>query len=205
MSQIDMLISYTNDALERSGALVSLNLVGAEKVDYLETNALTDLVRLYDPNDGHMDRVHDRRDALGADLVFLLGPDYRQGRALLGGAFATGYGNLVLFAHEVGHNFGVSHERYQDGVAGYSHGFTTEGCVRTIMSYGVECFDPGRFSSPSYALYASPWRYSILDGRALGVTRFAKERGVRGAADAVLTLNRNRHWVANFRPSRGGE
>ena len=73
LSIVDMSIAYTNDAFERSGAFVSLRLVGAEKVDYQELDGfLTDLGRLRDPDDGHMDGVHDQRDALGADLVYLL-------------------------------------------------------------------------------------------------------------------------------------
>ena len=69
---IDLGIAYTNDAFERSGAFVSLNLVGAERIGYDESgNASMDLARLVDPSDGHMDAVHGRRDALGADLVSL--------------------------------------------------------------------------------------------------------------------------------------
>ena len=69
-AQIELGIAYTNDAFERSGALVSLNLVGAEPVpDYEESDS--DLRRLADPDDGHMDAIHRWRDALGADLVSL--------------------------------------------------------------------------------------------------------------------------------------
>ena len=74
-AEIELGIAYTNDAFERSGAFVSLNLVGAEPVtDYEEPESdtiPTDLRRLMDPADGHMDGVHSRRDALGADLVSL--------------------------------------------------------------------------------------------------------------------------------------
>ena len=72
LSRIELLISYTNDALERSGAFVALNLVGAEKVDYVETDSATDISRLRDSDDGHMDGIHEERDALGADLVYML-------------------------------------------------------------------------------------------------------------------------------------
>ena len=202
LSAIDMAVAHTNDAFGRSGAFVSLNLVGAEKVDYSEVTGDihgTNLGRLTDPDDGHMDGIHDRRNALGADLVYLLTAEGK-GRAWLGGSFAAGGGSYGIFAHEVGHNFGLRHERYQSVPAGYKNGFTTRDCSQTIMSYGREC-------GPSLWIpfYASPWRYSPRGGRALGVSRFSKERGARGPADAVLALNRNRHFVANFRPSRNGE
>ena len=202
--QIDYLIAWANDAFERSGALVSLNLVGAEKVDYAEVDSTTDLIRLAGSDDGYMDGVHDRRDVLGADLIYLLTGRYG-GRAIGSGAFSIGGGGLspVVFAHEIGHNFGISHERVEASTAAtraYEHGFTTESCRRTIMSYGVgEC--PYTMRRP---VYASPWRYDFGDGRPLGVTRFSKVRGAGGPADAVLTLNRNRPRVVNYRPSRDG-
>ena len=212
LSQIDMFVSYTNDALGRSGAFISLNLVGAEKVDYLE-NGDTDIERLANPDDGHMDGIHDRRNALGADLVFLLRARLEgtvSGRAQLGGPFAAGVLNARTFAHEIGHNFGIRHERHQaasDALLGsYRNGFTTRDCYATILSYNAACRVTGSLEARSMGLpfYASPWRYDY-GGSALGVTRFSKERGARGPADAVLTLNRNRHRVANFRPSRNGE
>ena len=205
LSAIDMAVAYTNDAFERSGAFVSLSLVGAEKVDYLEVTEdfhATDLNRLAVPDDGYMDDIHDRRDALGADLIYLL-TARGGGRAFTDSGFATG--GYTVFAHEVGHNFRILHERHEftggTSLVGYRHGFTTRDCLPTIMSYGQEC---GR-SRPQIPFYASPWRYSPRGGRALGVSRFSKERGARGPADAVLALNRNRHGVANFRPSRNGD
>ena len=210
LSRISHLVAYTNDAFERSGAFVALNLVGAEQVDYLETDSgdwfvdsATDLRRLIVPDDGHMDDVHDRRNALGADLVYLL-TRRAGGRASYSG-FTTGSGTAWVFAHEVGHVFGVAHDRYESGVLAYQHGFTTlttGRCVQTIMSYNTDC---DVIVGISWPMYASPWRYSPRFGLPLGVPRFSKERGTRGPADAVLTLNRNRHRVANFLPTRAGE
>ena len=196
LSVVDLMLASTNDAFERSGALVSLNLVGAERVDYSEVDASTDIGRLVDPDDGHMDEVHDRRDVLGADLVHLQA-EVHGGRAS-GSAFSVN-----AFAHEVGHNFGIQHDRGEFfgsfGVGNYDFGFTTASCTHTIMSYRTRCtvFKHG----PPF--YGSPWRYGVT-GRALGVSRFSKERGLHGPADAVLTLNRNRHRLANLRPSRDG-
>lgn len=206
LSRIEMLVAYANDAFERSGAFVSLRLVGAEQVDYTEADSgdwwldsQTDLTRLRDPDDGHMDGVHQRRDALGADIVNLL---HSRGGGLAGSSFSISAGHVWVFAHEIGHNFGLKHDRFDGGMAGYRHGFTTRSCDRTIMSYANKCDGLLTFTLSSFPFYASPWLYSPLDGHAFGVDRFSKVRGARGPADAVLTLNRNRHRVANLRPSR---
>ena len=221
LSKVEMLIAYTNDAFERSGALISLALVGAEKVDYLEDDFYVDVQRLVDTDDGHMDSVHDRRNELGADLVHLLttvdSDTLRRGGVAQGdfslnftsdfreapsNYFLEGHSNFIT-AHEIGHNFGILHDRYEVstglGLRAYQHGFATRSCHVTIMSYFTSCRRGSRGYQP---VFASPWRYSLRGGRALGVTRFSKERGPRGPADAVLTLNRNRHAVANGRPSR---
>ena len=207
LSRIDMLIAFANDAFDRSGVFVSLNLVGAEELEYSEadTGLYTDIDRLQNPDDGHMDRVHDLRNSLGADLVYLL-TRRGGGVATLGAGFAVGGASGFTVAHEVGHNFDLQHERneFRFTIAGsYNHGFTTEGCTRTIMSYGAACRGLGGHTW-RMPFYASPWRYRPGTGRTLGVARFSKERGARGPADAVLSLNRNRHRVANLRPSRSG-
>ena len=201
--QIDMMVAYANDALERSGAFVTFNLVGAEKVDYVEAeHHFIDLGRLADPDDGHMDHVHDLRDVLGADLVYLL---FGVHAAANGGAFSVGDDNGLTLAHEFGHAFGIGHERIESfvGLRSYRHGFTTENCEGTIMSYSLECSQ--RFRFRELPLYASPWRYSRRDGSPLGITRYSKKRGTSGPADAVLTLNRNRHRIANLRQSHSGD
>ena len=217
LAQIDQHIAYTNDAFDRSGASVTLSLVGTEKVDDHSTDiGMTDILRrLQDPDDGYMDRVHDRRDTLGADLVYLLLARLSDfpgigGVGSLRGAFSVGlHDDSFVFAHEVGHNFGIAHERREYDLNrhrprpqppnGYAHGFTTENCTVTIMSYGGECPNMVRGWLP---FYASPWRYDPGSGLALGVSRLSDVRGFRGPADAVRALNRNRHRVANFRPSR---
>ena len=192
-------IAVANDAFERSGAFILLNLVGLERVDH-EVSTHDD-----DSSVLRTSRVGALRNRFGADLVHaIVGCCF--GAAIGDGLSYLTYGSDVIFiAHEVGHSFGIKHERNEfrsiGGPLDYRHGFTTGGCDQTIMSYGTECRDRGwTFVRPPF--FASPWRYNPGDGLALGVTRFAKERGARGPADAVLTLNRNRHRVANYRPSR---
>ena len=213
-SRIDMAIAYTNDAFERSGAFVSLNLVGAERVDYEEApgdfvaRSATDLGRLIEPADGHADRVHALRDTLGADLVSLVSGD-GGGRAQIEGAFSVVDGSSYVFAHEIGHNLGIRHDRGDNanGPRSYEHGSvapsSSRPCWLTIMSYRNRCVARGGgHVSQIVPFYSSPWRYHSVDGTVLGVSRFSTERGPDGPADAVLTLNRTRHTIANLRPSR---
>ena len=215
-SQIGLAIAYTNDALERSGALVSFNVVGTERVDYEESDHADSLIagsidieRLSNRADGYMDSVHGLRDALGADLVSLaVAGSGRRGRGELGGPFSVATNSPFVFAHEAGHNMGLLHDRGDNllGPRSYEHGFvaprSSRPCWLTIMSYGNRCFARGGHLSQRVPFYSSPWRYHSVDGTALGVSRFSGEHGTDGPADAVLTLNRMRHRIANFRPSR---
>ena len=111
----------------------------------------------------------------------------------------------MIFAHEVGHNLGLLHDRYEAGPVRFGHGFVTDDafCERTIMSYPNWCLDRGLSRFRTVPFYSSPWRYSPGTGRPLGVSSYSSVRGRGGPADAVLAINRNRHTVANFRPSRG--
>jgi len=207
-AEIELGIAYTNDAFERSGAFVSLNLVGAEPVDYDEVDSQEDLGRLIDPSDGYMDAVHRRRDALGADLVSLATHRGR-GRAVVTGAFSVAGRYPGTVAHEFGHNFGLVHERSQwrSGSSRtyphhYEHGYATSRnprCSWTIMAYGQRC--RGR-SADEVPVFSSPALFHPADGVRLGVSRFSGRRGADGPADAVLHLNRARSRVARFKPRR---
>ena len=208
-AEIELGIAYTNDAFERSGAFVSLNLVGAERTDYDEVDRVKDLLRLLDPSDGYMDTVHRRRDVLGADLVSLA-TRRRNGRALSPGAFSVSGKSPRLVAHEFGHNFGLMHERslWQRGGSTtyphtYQHGYIAlrdPRCTWTIMAYGELCW--GRRWVDDVPLFSSPALFHPVDGAPLGVSRFVDTRGADGPADAVLHLNRMKSTVASFKPHR---
>ena len=212
---IDLFIAETNQAYLDGGVNQRLVLVATEEVDYTGSgNPSTDLSRLVATSDSYMDEIHALRDEAGADLVHLI-IDSGGGRAKFARAFATtdiGSGSIV-FAHELGHNMGLKHDRYVDRSAPfpYSHGYVNQQAFaegtpesarwNTIMAYQNQCSDAGfgcdrimRFSNPNQTYLGDP----------LGVPGDERMFAVTGPADAVRTLNLTRHSVAGFRTRASG-
>ena len=66
-------MSLAQEAMDNSDVGITLDLVYAGVVDYIESgNSFQNLQRLTSPSDGYMEEVHDLRDAYGADLVACL-------------------------------------------------------------------------------------------------------------------------------------
>ena len=115
------------------------------------------------------------------------------------------------FAHELGHNMGLHHERYQAlldydgfpledfpfptafGFAGPIDDDARTPCLKTIMAYGTECRDTTLRSF----LFSNPNRK--VAGQAVGVPGTKPSSRVDGPANAVRHVNRMRRRVANFR------
>ena len=244
-THVDLAVASANDAYERSGAEVRLNLVGAEEVDYVEEEVVpgevagrasgTDIDRLMHPSDGFMDEAHARRDALGADLVSLFTAGGGAGIADLAGPFSVagwgrGFDNhtvIRIFIHELGHNMGLSHDRFQEmsvgaeGLLPFSYGYVKpafepdahrDDCWMTIMAYPARCTDAGLFdtrvpyfSNPDIRLSAYPELAPSDDGAPLGVPKSSDEEGADGPADAVSALNLRAPLVANFNRGTGDD
>ena len=232
-AEIDLWFAAANGYFTDSGVDLQIRLAHAEELDYVETPSSYELDSLTNGSDGTLDEVHAIRRAVGADLVHLI---ERWGAARhfrycgiaymmenVGSYFASyGFGTTVLscgsltFAHELGHNMGLRHDRYQqhssipsratDKPYAHAYGYVNQAMFEpgaahsqrwlTIMSYSTQCRHAGvagcvrvgRFSNPDQALADDP----------LGVWRNSATRGSRGPADAATTLNSTRRTVARF-------
>ena len=213
---IDLMVAETNQAYAASGVDHRLRLVEQSEVSYVETGSShIDIDRLEDPSDGHMDAVHALRDRVGADLVHLVvGESDFGGIASFLGAFGLSVhqGGGRTFAHELGHNMGLVHDRYQAhyNEAGTwphpAYGYVNQlalaaGAARsrrwqTIMAYPHQCRD-------AYTSCSTPLRFSNprqrYNGDLLGVPFSAGGSGATGPADAAAVLNATGPAVALWR------
>ena len=219
---IDLMVAETNEAYQASGVYHRLALVARSEVQYAEAGDFRDIYRLEDPSDGYMDEVHAMRDRTGADLVHLVFKHQDHpfgGVANLGGGFGLTcqYCGGVTFAHELGHNMGLLHDRYQEhhnagGVSPHpAYGYVNQQAFaagagrsrrwRTTMAYDKQCIDA--YTSCSRLLRFSNPRQSY-NGDPLGVPDGTGETGVTGPADAAAVLNATGPAVALWRDRPDG-
>ena len=225
---IDLMIAETNEAYQASDVRHRLALVARSEVQYTEAGDSRDIDRFADPSDGYMDEVHATRDRTGADLVHLVfkheGHPFG-GVAHFGGAFGLTCQHCGgdTFAHELGHNMGLRHDRYAQLHSEFGRGPVTldpafgyvnqpglaagaapsRGWV-TIMSYHTQCGDT--YTSCSGLLrFSNPRQHN--DGDPLGVPFGTGGSGVTGPADAAGVLNATGPAVALWRdpPNRPPE
>ena len=216
-AEIDLMVAETNQAYEASGVHHRVALVDRSEVAYVETgDSSLDLDRLLDPSDGHLDEVHVLRDQVGADLVHLI---VGEADDICGKAYRPGVFGLTrqgcsgrTFAHELGHNMGLWHDRYQehhnaDGVSAHpAYGYVNQRAFetgalpssrwRTIMAYNTQC-DDANFSCSTPLRFSNPRQH--YNGEPLGIPYGAGRSGVTGPADAVAVLNATGPAVALWR------
>ena len=221
-AEIDLMVAETNQAYAASGVHHRVALVDRSELSYAETgDSRRDLGRLLDPSDGHLDEVHTLRDEVGADLVHLIvgeaddicGKAYRPG---VFGLTVQGCGGRT-FAHELGHNMGLRHDRYAqlnsdsesgrgpvtpDPAFGYvnqrafASGALPSSRWRSIMAYNTQCDDADFFCSRPLRFSNPRQRYN---GDPLGVPFGSGGSGVTGPADAAAVLNATGPAVALWR------
>jgi hypothetical protein len=175
---------------------ITAELAHSQEVDYLESGPGErdgrqvpgmdiDLRRLSALEPGYLDQVRALREEYKADLVHLLvghrddnpcgigwmprlddiGPDTRdQGFSVSDRGCAV---NNYSFVHELGHNFGLNHDRYVAGdvpATDYNFGYVMlPQAVRTVMAYDHQCRDAGStcqrlglFSTPGLRIRGVP-------------------------------------------------
>ncbi|MCY4529861.1 MAG: leucine-rich repeat domain-containing protein, partial [Chloroflexi bacterium] len=221
---IDLFVAEANQAYANSGVIHRIKLVLREEVDYTEDGySQLDLQRLRRAFDGYMDHVHERRDLYAADLIHIvvgksdtggLG-GFRGESAAFGFGLTASYAGGLVFAHELGHNMGLRHDRFEAGVGvgvpqtGSNYGYVNQRMFeagapesarwRTIMAYPTQCWEVGDFYCPWVQYFANPEK--TYRGDPMGVPADHPSTDVDGPADAVGALNDRRAITANFRRS----
>ena len=170
---ISLAVAYTNTALSNSQADVQVTLAGTGTVNIQEAGVeMGTILEDFQQSNGDFARIQTLRANLRADLVqvwvgenastqscgigyvlsdadqFSSSPSALTSIASFAvSAVTTDFGGACLtdtIAHELGHNLGVEHDRFQveDDVAGpeeYNYGFIDLGFFRTIMAYTDQC------------------------------------------------------------------
>ena len=200
---IDLMVAETNQIYAASEVHHRVRLVERSEVAYDETgDSFIDLRRLANPSDGHMDEVHAVRDRVGADLVHLIVGDSDVGGRAAGILSAFALTNQRAggwtFAHELGHNMALFHDRYDirsvfpDPAHGYVNqpGFVAGAAQSrrwyTVMARPSQCRDAG---IPCQFLYRFSNPRQSYNGDPLGVPFGAEVTSTTGPADAVAVLN----------------
>jgi len=202
-------LDETNQAYAYTGVTQRVRLVYRGQVNYVESGvAGTDLARLALSGDGYLDDVLSLRSTYRADIVSLWTEQLNEcGIGYLMDHVSTAFAPYALsivkrscvagyysFAHEMGHNMGLQHDRTNANSAGaysFSYGYQEPtGLFRTIMAYDcpVPCPRVQGFSTPLYT----------VSGRPIGVAA-----GAADSADNARTLNQTASTVANFVNSAG--
>ncbi|MBF0363086.1 MAG: hypothetical protein HQK49_18845 [Oligoflexia bacterium] len=196
-------VQYANQVLEQSCVQFRLRLVYSGEISYTETkNSTLDLTNLTTSSE-----VSALRSTYGADLVQMWVLNNTDVCGIGYYTLSAEYGFSVVIKscvptssiHEIGHNFSLFHDRYQEELSFYNseapnkaaYGYTNAALkVRDIMAYNTECANSG-FYCPRIPYFSTPRvRYSGLP------------LGIANIADSVSRLNETRVTVANYYPAQ---
>lgn len=203
LSAVNLAITETNDAYAQSNVTQRVRLVYAGEVNYVTAGFNTDLDRVTNPSDGYLDEVSQMREQYGADLVSLwitdttycglgwlntnlAGSSY-YGYTVVSRTCATGY---YSFAHEMGHNQGLMHDRANAGSGGaypFSYGYQDpNNLFRTILAYNCAAGCPRikYFSNPNLVYSGQP--LGVDDNAVNSVGRSERAKRAREASEGTL-------------------
>ena len=187
VASLSATIDEVNAAYARSGVDLMMESAAIEHVAYSGSiDANEELDRISGRTDGHLDAVHARRDAVGADLVvfvtqldinvtcgiaWLLSAPISPSDAAFGFSVVEprcARGNLT-FAHETAHNLGAGHGNGDgNGASIFANGYrNAAGGYRTIMSYNANgcCTRVAHFSNPDVSYHGSTDRNGDAEQR----------------------------------------
>lgn len=209
VTRINQLITFTNQALARSGVLMEFRLVEARQLNFDNSASVETTLNAATDGSGSFSSLPQLRNQFGADMVAVLHGNTNNsafGLAWVNGNsadFAFSSTNISVaccdsvFAHEIGHNLGSGHEHaavnpsapspcdspFRDYACG--HGNPTSGWG-TIMS---------RLNDQ-----AAGFRFSNLNSDCLGEP-CGIPAGQPNPADNRRAFNESRILIENFRAS----
>ena len=227
---VDLLIVHSNAVYAESGVAHRLRLAAqpmeAEPFREAGFNSSSEMLNVLT----EWERGRELRDRYAADLVTLL----FDGRELES-AYSRAFINLPdrvtadealpfsvtcptcsrAFPHEIGHNLGLRHDRYEwkqgetpdyqlidaphpeaFGFAGPIDGDPDTDCIVTIMATGLECVDDGFLQ---VVRFSNPERKTLRGGIATGIPGTEPSGEADGPANAARHMNRMRRYAANWR------
>ena len=208
-TKIEQLLSFTNDALTRSGVLIQLRLVAARELDFNNAASLDTNLNAATNGTGAFTSLPAIRDSVGADMVGVLhgNPGFSaSGIAWVNGDspdFAFSATRLSpgccdsVFAHEIGHNLGSGHEHaaVNPGAGNPCTGFFLPyacGHGAADRSWGTVM---SRLNDEAIG-----FRFSNLDFDCLG-DRCGVPEGQSNPADNRRAFNMSRLLIRDFRPT----
>jgi hypothetical protein len=179
---------------------VNIRLAHAQQVNYTEGADLgVDLDRLSGKVPGYFDSVPALRDQYAADIVHLI-VEGKGDSCGIGWRISPGYSDSAdyafsvsdrscavgnfSFAHEIGHNLGMNHDRYvvqNSGGDEFNFGYIAfDVGRRTIMAYGHQCTDRG-INCPRVPTFSTPDKIfgdDIVWGRPIATQDAAHNREI---------------------------
>ena len=236
---VDHLVAVANRVYADSGAHVRFNVAHMQEIDVEDDgriNLFWPLVGRHYPLLDHGDirqTALRMRDVVGADLIHFLGSGAGcQGRAQTPTSLDNAHEAFIgiskqacvingydqVFAHELGHNFGVHHDRFVNRkdnwppkLRPYAHGYVNQAMFQpdapasarwsTLMAYTDQC-------SALFQTYNCTWLARLSDptqthlGDPMGIAGDVETRTVQGPADARRAINDMRMVVAGYKAPR---